>query len=100
MEVTLANVTDIPLGEGRTFALGAARIAVFHTRAGELYATQAECPHAQGPLADGLVGGSTLVCPLHSRQFDLRTGRSLEGECDVKTYSVRRSESGEVIVTV
>ena len=99
MEVTLAEVSDIPHGEGRTFAVGAERIAVFHTRAGELYATQAECPHAQGPLADGLLGGCTLVCPLHARKFDLKTGRSLEGECDVKTYPVRRSD-GKVIVTV
>lgn len=100
MEVTLAQVSDIPPGEGRTFAVGAERIAVFHTRAGELYATQAECPHAQGPLADGLLGGSTLVCPLHARKFDLKTGRSQEGECDLKTYQIRRSEAGAVILTV
>jgi nitrite reductase (NADH) small subunit len=100
MEVALAQVSDIPPGEGRTFSVGAERIAVFHTRAGELYATQAECPHARGPLADGLLGGSTLVCPLHARKFDLKTGRSLEGECDVKTYQIRCSEAGAVIITV
>ena len=100
MDITVAQVTDIPPGEGRTFAVGSERIAVFHTRAGELFATQAECPHAGGPLADGLVGGNTVVCPLHSRKFDLRTGRSIEGECDVKTYPVRRSEAGQVVVTL
>src|ERR1044071_7787515 len=61
MEVTIDAVSSIPPGEGRTFEVGSLRIAVFHTRHGEVFATQAECPHRGGPLADGLLGGSTLV---------------------------------------
>jgi nitrite reductase (NADH) small subunit len=100
MEVTLGSVASIPPGEGRTFEVGTQRIAVFHTRQGEVFAVQAECPHRGGPLADGLVGGSTLVCPLHSWKFDLSTGQAANGECGLKTYAARLSRSGQVIINL
>jgi nitrite reductase (NADH) small subunit len=100
LEVTIGSLSAIPPGEGRAFQAGALRIAVFHTRAGEVYAVQAECPHRSGPLADGLVGGSTLICPLHSWKFDLASGQALMGECGLKTYPARLDESGQIVVTV
>ena len=100
MEVTIGSLSAIPPGEGRAFQAGLLRIAVFHTRAGEVYAVQAECPHRGGPLADGLVGGSTLICPLHSWKFDLASGRALMGECGLKTYPARIDGSGQIVVTV
>jgi nitrite reductase (NADH) small subunit len=99
-EYRLGPVAAIPLGEGRVFQIGERRVAVFHTRSGALYATQAECPHRSGPLADGLVGGDTLICPLHAWKFDLATGAAKMGDCGLVTYPVRMSESGEIILTV
>lgn len=98
MEVTLSPLSAIPEGEGRTFQVGAQRLAVFRSRDGSVFATQAECPHQQGPLADGLLGGGTLICPLHALKFDLRTGRALNGECTLKTYPARVGSSGQVLV--
>jgi len=100
MLVTLGSLASIPPGEGRTFDVGPCKIAVFHTRQGGLFAAQAECPHRQGPLADGLVGGSTLVCPLHAWKFDLETGKSDNGQCALKTYPARLSGSGQIIVDI
>jgi nitrite reductase (NADH) small subunit len=99
-EFKLGAAESIPLGEGRNFDLPGEKIAVFHTRKGEVYAVQAECPHRKGPLADGLVGGTTLICPLHSWKFDLTTGQALFGECGLKTYPVRVDESGQMILTL
>jgi nitrite reductase (NADH) small subunit len=90
--ILIGALAQIPEGEGRTFSVGGRRIAVFRTHAGEIFATQAECPHLQGPLADGLTGGATVVCPLHERTYDLRTGHGLNGECsrlDVFPISLR-----------
>jgi nitrite reductase (NADH) small subunit len=98
-ELKLIPLKEIPRGEGRTFSLFGEKVAVFHTRAGGVYAVQAECPHRGGPLADGLVGGTTLICPLHSWKFDLATGDALMGDCGLKTYPVRIDESGQVVVT-
>jgi nitrite reductase (NADH) small subunit len=96
----LGSVDQIPLGEGRTFAVGGRRIAVFHGRDGQLHATQADCPHKGGPLADGLVGGGSLICPLHERRFDLATGASQDGSCQIAIFPVTRGPGGNVTVEV
>ncbi|MBV9850604.1 MAG: Rieske 2Fe-2S domain-containing protein [Armatimonadetes bacterium] len=98
MEHNLGCVTQIPLGEGRNFVVDGVEVAVFHTRKG-VYATQAECPHRRGPLADGLLGGTTVVCPFHAWKFDLTTGQPLMGQCAIQTYPARLSEAGEVLLT-
>ena len=94
----LAPVSSIPPGEGRVYSVNGLNIAVFHTRAGRVYAVQAECPHRGGPLVDGLLGGTTLICPLHSWKFDLSTGEALFGECGLKTYPVTVDEAGQIIL--
>ena len=63
--VPVGRVEEIPLGEGRTFVVGGTQVAVFRLRDGSLHATQAACPHAGGPLADGQTDVDVLVCPLH-----------------------------------
>lgn len=99
-EVSLGPVDQIPMGEGRVFPVGGVEIAVFHTRAGAVYAAQAECPHRQGPLADGIIGGTIVMCPFHSRKFDLTTGVGLQGDCDIRVYPIRLAEGGEMWLTV
>jgi nitrite reductase (NADH) small subunit len=99
IELRIAPLSAIPPGEGRTFSAMGEKIAVFRAREGSVFATQAECPHRGGPLADGLVGGSTLICPLHSWKFDLTTGEPLMGECGLKTYPVRVDEGGQLFVS-
>jgi nitrite reductase/ring-hydroxylating ferredoxin subunit len=93
----IGSVAQIPKGEGRVFAAVGQRVAVFHTQSGEVFATQAECPHLQGPLADGLTGGTTVVCPLHDRAYDLRTGLGLNGETTcLRVYPASLDENGKI----
>jgi nitrite reductase (NADH) small subunit len=99
MELRVATVEDIPPGEGRAFGVMGEKLAVFRTREGCVLAVQAECPHRGGPLADGLTGGTTLVCPLHGWKFDLSTGAALMGECGLKTYPVRVDEDGGIVIS-
>jgi nitrite reductase (NADH) small subunit len=99
--ILIGNVDQIPLGEGRNFLIEQERIAVFRTHAGEVYATQATCPHRNGPLADGLLGGSTVVCPLHDRSFDLKTGEGLGPDClGIKIYPVELTENSQILITL
>ena len=97
-ETTVAPLSAIPPGEGRNFEIGGHRLAVFHTRSGRVFATQAQCPHKGGPLADGLVGGETLICPLHTWKFDLTTGEPLLGACPIAVYPARVDDAGRVLV--
>ncbi|GAC1341952.1 MAG: nitrite reductase small subunit NirD [Acetobacteraceae bacterium] len=99
-EHRIGHLDDIPRGEGRTFELAERRVAVFRTQADEVFASQAECPHLQGPLADGMLGGTVIMCPLHDRSYDLRSGKALAGEGDLKVYDVRRLADGALLLTV
>ena len=86
---TLGSIHDIPLGEGRTFAVDGSMVAVFRLRDGSVRALSAVCPHRGGPLADGQIDLRQIVCPLHLHAWDLTTGCSLSGQPDVPVYPVR-----------
>jgi nitrite reductase/ring-hydroxylating ferredoxin subunit len=85
----IGSVHDIPLGEGRTYAVDGEMIAVFRLRDGSIRALSAVCPHKGGPLADGQLDLRQVVCPLHLYAWDLSTGCSLSGQSPVSTYPVR-----------
>jgi NAD(P)H-dependent nitrite reductase small subunit len=96
--VSLGPVEAVPLGQGRTYEVDGRTIAVFRQRDEQLFATQQACPHRGGPLADGIIGDGKVICPLHARKFDLKTGASIEGDCcAIQTYPIR-VEEGEIVL--
>jgi nitrite reductase (NADH) small subunit len=87
--IEIGRVDEIPVGEGRTFAVEGEQIAVFRLRDGSLRAIGAVCPHKGGPLADGLADDRVVVCPLHGYTFDMCTGSEAGGaDMSVRSYSV------------
>ena len=88
MRIHLGSVEQIPLGQGRCFMVGVHEVAVFRCRDGRLFAVENRCPHRGGPLAEGIIGGSQVVCPLHGHKFDLITGYGSEPKECVKTFKV------------
>lgn len=96
----VARLDELPTGEGRVFAVAGRQIAVFRLRDGQVHAVDATCPHAGGPLADGLVDGKVVVCPLHSHTFELATGCSTTGESPIRTYPARVDDTGHVVVSL
>jgi nitrite reductase/ring-hydroxylating ferredoxin subunit len=73
--------------------------AVRLAESGDIVAFEPRCPHALGPLAEGKLRGSVLVCPWHFFPFDLRTGKVAAGESilELRRYPVR-IEGGKVLV--
>ena len=98
--VLIGEVEQLPKGEGRTYEVAGHRLALFRTRAGDVFATQANCPHRGGPLADGLVGGTSVICPLHDRTYDLRTGAGIENECAITVFPVSLGDDGKIWVQI
>ncbi len=95
----LGPANRIPLGEGRTFVVGGEHVAVFRSRMGGVYATQATCPHRRGPLAEGLLAGSKVACPFHGFQFDLATGAPVGNACGaLRTFRIEQDASGELLL--
>jgi nitrite reductase (NADH) small subunit len=99
--VTIGPVSAIPLGMGRAYQVGAHRLAVFRTRSGQVFATAQRCPHRGGPLADGMLVGEQIVCPLHAFRFDLHTGQCEQSHvCPVRTYPVEVTPEGFVRIGI
>lgn len=66
---------------------------------GAVRAVGATCPHAGGPLAEGVRNGTRVVCPWHKATFCLRTGAVLEPPAvDPLPRYEARIEDGRVIV--
>ena len=84
--VNLGSVESIPVGQGVCIVIEDEEIAVFRTRAGEVFAVENRCPHLRGPLSEGIVGAEKVVCPLHGHKFNLRTGKGSEGHECVKVF--------------
>ena len=97
----LGSVDSIPLGQGRLFQALGLSIAVFRNRDGSVFATQAECPHRGGPLADGILGQRTLVCPLHACGFDVCSGRPVGHTYGgLKVYPISLNSKEQLIITL
>jgi nitrite reductase (NADH) small subunit len=97
--ISLGPVEQIPLGEGRAFDVQGRQVAVFRLRSGELRAVSAVCPHRGGPLADGQVDGSIVLCPLHMNAFRLSDGCSVTGQPALDVWSVTLEQGGSMVVS-
>lgn len=86
----LAEAKQVPKnGAIIVFGPDGEEIALFHV-AGKYYAISNVCPHEGGPLGEGEIDNTTVTCPWHSWQFDIKTGKCINnvGE-EVKTYPIQ-----------
>jgi nitrite reductase (NADH) small subunit len=103
MKWTRVTTSDnIPPREGRAVSVAGREIAIFNL-GDRFLAVDNQCPHKAGPLADGIVTGASVVCPLHTWKISLVDGRverpSGSGDYAVTTYPTRVDE-GIVVVGV
>jgi len=68
--VRVASVAEIPVDRGHTVHFDGEDVAIFSIE-GAYFACSARCPHAGGPLAEGFLDGTSVVCPWHGWSFEL-----------------------------
>lgn len=63
---------------------------VIYKLSGELFVINNSCPHQHAPvLAEGIREGYALTCPLHGWTFDLKSGKSTNGQSRLRKYDYR-----------
>ena len=78
--IEICSIDDIPIRGSRIVALPAGEIALFRTAEDEVFALGNRCPHAGGPLSQGIVHGHVVTCPLHNWNISLKNGIALGGD--------------------
>ncbi|MEM8886028.1 MAG: Rieske (2Fe-2S) protein [Planctomycetota bacterium] len=97
--IAACRAEDLPPGAGRLFQHDGKDIALFNVK-GALYAMEDTCLHAGGPLHEGGVLGTMVICPWHHWEFDLRDGScSLNPHHKLAVYEIREIE-GRIEVAV
>jgi len=87
--VRVAATAEIPKGQGKTVEVEGKKIAVFNVD-GAFYAIDDTCKHRGGPLGEGEVDGTTVICPWHGWTYDVKTGQCVDDpECAVDKYEVQ-----------
>jgi nitrite reductase/ring-hydroxylating ferredoxin subunit len=56
---------------------------------GKFFATTTMCPHQGGPLDEGELDGTTIICPWHGWMFNVADGCAvMNPKLKIKTYPV------------
>lgn len=95
--VKVARRDEIPDGSGRTVEVGARKIALFNS-GGKFYAIDNTCRHRGGPLGEGDVFGTTVVCPWHGWEYDFTTGKNTDDPSVTVACFAVRVEGDDVLV--
>jgi chlorite dismutase len=91
--IDVAPIDEIAEGTARVVYLNGQQVALFHA-GGHFYAIGNRCSHARGPLSEGELsicdGACVVTCPWHFAQYDLETGKVIDGvaSAPVPTYQV------------
>ena len=95
--IFVIDAGSLPLREGRRVVYENHDLALFNL-GNEYLAVDNRCPHREGPLADGIVSGKAVFCPLHNWKISLESGCALSGgNGQVKTYPVKNLD-GKIYV--
>jgi len=87
--VAVALVSDLAPGEMKFAAVEGDRIVLANVE-GSFYALRDVCGHRNAPLSRGRLDGCLIECPLHFAQFDIRSGKFVDGpiSADVPAYEI------------
>ena len=97
--VRVASASEIAPGTGKVVEVGGKTLAVFNA-AGTFYATENACKHRGGPLGEGALNGTTVTCPWHGWEYDVRSGEcQMDPSIKVQQFDVK-VQGDDVLIAV
>lgn len=86
----LGPAHELAPGGLRSARVEDSQLCVGRTGSGRLFALDDVCPHAGGSLAEGIIDGEQVICPLHAYAFEIGTGVCPDDpRCSIRTYAIR-----------
>ena len=88
------RISEIPRNNMKLFDVGTLKILIINVE-GKFYAVENRCPHMGYPLFFGSLEGKVLKCGFHNAQFDVSTGKPLNGVTgkSLRTFTLLRRGS-------
>ena len=97
--VRVGSASKLPADSMFEYRMGEWQVAVCNA-GGDFYAVDSVCPHRGGPLAQGALHGTTIVCPWHAWEFDCITGLcDFNPEIQLKRYTIK-VEGDDLLVDI
>jgi nitrite reductase/ring-hydroxylating ferredoxin subunit len=76
--IKVAKVSVIPVGTMKHIDAGEKEICIANV-SGKFYAIGDRCGHENARLSRGSLMDTIVTCPMHSSQFDVKTGKLMSG---------------------
>ena len=97
--VKVAAVSEVAPGSSIKVEVKGKELALYNVD-GTIYCTSNICPHQGAPLAEGMLEGTTIVCPWHAWVFDVKSGQSpVNPRAKIPCFQVK-VEGDDVLVNV
>jgi 3-phenylpropionate/trans-cinnamate dioxygenase ferredoxin component len=99
--IVACKAEDVEEEDVIQFDHGDRTFAIYRSAEDEFFATDGLCTHEQVHLADGLVMGDIIECPMHNGRFNYKTGEAKGAPVCVNlaTYPVK-VEAGKVLIDI
>jgi nitrite reductase/ring-hydroxylating ferredoxin subunit len=95
----VATTTELAPGNIKKLEIAGREIALYNVD-GQYYATSNICPHQGGPLDEGILEGTSVVCPWHAWAFDVCNGVSpVNPRAKIDCYPVK-VEGTDILIKV
>ena len=73
--VKVCKTSDVKPGSGRSLDIDGKAIGIFNVD-GKFYAINDVCGHRGGPLGEGEMDATTVICPWHGWRYNVTTGEN------------------------
>lgn len=98
-KIYVAKIEELPENLGRTLNVGEKELAIFKLANGDIRVIENRCPHKGGVLAEGMVSGEHVFCPMHDWKISVVDGKVQDPDVGcVQTYDVEVKDNEVYVI--